>query len=830
MISKFFYNRVVFGSLFFLYFIFSVNLSYAVEESLNIYSPNYFSEQNNVYDPIHYLEKEILSFKFCTEEDAKNITARLECNDEYKKIDLFDLKNENGCYFSNYNLNDTLCDDFQFKINFELNNKEKTIVRYFEKQTQSMLINHVISENPDLLDPEELSYYLIVLNNIDNKDGTLSQDIYDELKNNRNNNLKCWPKASCEIETTSTILRNLKIAGYPEDSRIMQDGRKYLEDTTISNDNNPLKFVIEIDHDFDNDSHEIECVVRFDGDDEEDYPMSEDDNIIEDKASYKIEFSCDEQIDEIEFKLYNLNGNIQFRKTYTDSIGFSYNLDSFSCIGKSSKCDFESSFNTLAAFTRGYEYSSEVKKYLESLIVEEDDEIYIDNLDKIVDSGKFLYINKNLDMVEYVEYNQNNDGSWGSNSKYDRIIKSSWAVLGLQSSTSNSEYISDGKKWIYYNEPSSGWGDIMKNSLAYLAIKEQIKPFLSMNSVNEIRGVREFNVENPTIYKIRNLNVKVDPAISSYVAYVEDLGDLDGEATISFNVSVNDDFYGFATGNIYLTGLTGSSNTEISLVEFPVNIVGGVALTIDEGNFLVTMEDKVIKLPVDKKIPDINLECNFINPFTNKKQKTVITDVTKIIEIENKNLVNGNYSINFECLSKESNSFNLVADIVVDVANDAFDLSQSTLYITNGNDVGLNLTSLLDDKQTLVISIEGDYAGMIVPTEERKIIAAKDSREIFFSVNSIDFLSNMGNTSSGNVLIESSNGHIEKIPIIINILPVVEETNNNSVLIIAISIVAFIIVLISIIRYIRNKRAEREAEEISSQYDEEIYFDDNEFN
>jgi hypothetical protein len=138
---------------------------FASDDSLKIISPNYFDEQNNIYDDIHYLEKEILTINFCSNEEISDLEIKIECplSDEEISLELFSDYSNKGCYFSNYNLNKSPCDDFKLIANYKENNKEKTLTRTFSKQKQSLLINHVLGLDTDNLNDEELSYYLVVL-------------------------------------------------------------------------------------------------------------------------------------------------------------------------------------------------------------------------------------------------------------------------------------------------------------------------------------------------------------------------------------------------------------------------------------------------------------------------------------------------------------------------------------------------------------------------------------------------------------------------------------------------------------------------------------------
>ena len=74
----------------FLFLIFSLlSINTFSAEDLTIKSPNYFGEQGNTLDDIHYLKDEMLSFEFCGDALSSNITVKYICPASTEEIDLF---------------------------------------------------------------------------------------------------------------------------------------------------------------------------------------------------------------------------------------------------------------------------------------------------------------------------------------------------------------------------------------------------------------------------------------------------------------------------------------------------------------------------------------------------------------------------------------------------------------------------------------------------------------------------------------------------------------------------------------------------------------------
>lgn len=786
----------------FIFIITIVTNIFAADDTLEIYSPNYFSEQNNVYDDIHYLQNEHLSFKFCTNERVENLNFNLVCPSETKNIAVNDYILSKGCYFSNYNLENISCTDFSLEINYELDNKEKHLKRTFKEQKQSMLINHILGQDYTLLNPIDLSYYLIVLTNLESKESKKSEEIYDILKNVRNNENKCWASSSCKLVDTTLILRNLIMAGYNLNTRLLEDGKIYLERKLINNEKNPTKFLIQIENDFKNNS-EVDCKLKIDNENQKTYIFDNETLNLTKQSSNKIEFTCNESVDLISLSIYNLQGNIYKTTDYENVNTLTYDLDKFACLGESNTCDFTNNLNSLITYSTNIEDSPDVEKYLNSYVETTNEQSYINTGNsKYEDTGKYLYYKSNPEIINYLKFKQNNDGSWGDNSRYDKITQTAWSVLGIQKIESSSEYVKDGKKWIYYNEPTTGWGSVEKNTLAYLAIKEQIKPYLKINTKNSIKDNTEFVIENPTIYELKDIKIEFSEDINKYLSYNENIGNLEGENFLVFNVSVDDTFFGKLTGEMTITGIDGK-NSKLTLIKIPINIEGPMPFSINEKPYMVSEDFKNIELEIINNIESFNANCNYKNPFNEKNEETNLTELSKSITVLNDDMKTGDFEINMNCKVGETD-FNFPLKVNVQKSETNFKIEEEKAIITDITDFKITLTSTSEEKQTITIEIIGDYKNLIEPTETEKIIAANDVREIYFKITNPTLLEALGNNSKSEILIKSQNGYAKKIPIEVNMSSVKKE-NKSYLLYIVIGIILIFVIVILVLRYLRSK-------------------------
>jgi len=822
MVNIFFNNLKSFLKYLIILIILTSNVNSA-EDTLSISSPNYFLENTNIYNDIHYLKNEFLSFNFCSQSSPINVEVNLVCsNGDTTKLDLFNSKSK-GCQFSNYDLDLVKCDDFSLEINYDVDNKAKKIKRTFVKQKQSLLINHILNQDYTLLSPIDLSYYMVILNELEQITSKNNADAYNKLKNDRNNAEKCWPTSACNIEETAKILQNLKLAGYSLDSRLLKDGQNYLEKNQISNSKNPLKFDINLTNTYINNS-KVSCTLNIDSEVPKTYIFDSSTTSLEKYASNTIGFSCNESVENIDLTLYSLGNTVSKVLSYPNLASFSHTINSFSCIGNSGICNYDATINSLLTYSSNILNANLLENYVDNLIVDVGDTISFNTNNEIRDTGKYLFYKDNLKLLDNLKFKQNNDGSWGTGTNANMLEKTSWSVRGLNSKDPSTEYVKDGKKWIYYNEPITGWSSTKDNAIAYLAIKESLKPYLKINSKNELVNNTLFTLKNPTIYNLKDLQLTFDENINNYLSYTQNLGDLDSENEVSFKVNLNDNFFGKQSGQLTITGVTGK-NEKLELISMPILLRGPMPFDlISNDNYSVSEDNFEINLDIKKNLDSFNISCSYKNPFDFGENTVLVSDLTKKITIVDKLLLDGNFSLDLKC-NQNKDAFSFPINFNVNVATKNFDIVENSALITSPiNDFSIHVTNTLKTRQVLSFEVLGDLNGIIVPAEKSKVIAANDTREIFFVIEDKTYLKGL-NLTSTNILIKSSLGYTKKIPIELNINSTVV---NSSIPIWAYVLGGFILFLISFIVIGRYLRQREDNTEMASN-DEEYFDEDMEF-
>lgn len=1005
-------------------------------DNLKIFAPNYFNEQNNIYDSIHYLENEHLSFEFCSNEDVKDITFTLKCDSSEEKLIVNNNYEKKGCYFSNYNLNNSPCDNFELNINYNINGKDRLLTRNFVKQRESLLINHILSKDYEDLNDLELSYYLIVLNNIQDKNNLENINVYEKLKNSRNNDNKCWPKNKCDLKTTLEILRNLKLAGYNSNSRLLEDGEIYIQrnvledpdeyikedededyelelhiidydldqdiecelkidndkeynydfddrsdiddlrvyrnfdenfeficdyeikeldllvykenihdktnddedniEYTLSsydkNDYSDFMYKIQIEHDFnedeeiecdftvdgkeifenkvfDNDSdiddliikdyfddeiifdcdddfdtlrydiyaqikdekkypneeeieyylnldnfdkydfeinfeykflnnEEIECELKIDNNNPQPYTFDEDDvsdNIVtikNKKASSNIEFECkNKDLKNINLKVYDLFDRKQVDQDYKSVENIKYSIPSdfsdYICIGLDNDCKLENSINALNTFSSNVvDDSNKLENFVDSFINKgENSENFVYQEDKILDTGKYLFYKNNEDLVDFLKFNQNNDGSWGDDKTItNKVLQTSWATIGLQNAISSAEHIEDAKKWIYYNEPINGWSSIEKNTIAYIAIKEKLKPYLSMSIKNEIENITNFKIENPTIYNLKDIKVVLSNEINEYVSYTQDLGDLIGKESLEFNITLIKEIEGSKSGTFKITGVNGQ-NKEIELINIPINIKGTNPFDIITKNYSMSEKEKIIKIDKVNNFDVFSYDCTYNNPFNNEKIDLTINNGTSKIEVSNINQDTGDYYFDISCKNKET-SFIIPINISITKPNVTISVTPENLIIENYNDFYIQVKNIGDKVETISMDIQGDYSGVIEPSEKAKVLAVNETRDIYFTITDPELLNQLSAGGKSEIILTTSSQFEKEIPISVFITKDNQEKGMSLFWYIGFAFVIFLIIGLFILRRMRMLQNQNDNEFHDADHEEEILLDD----
>lgn len=808
-----------------------LSLNVYAEDTLTIISPTYFGEEGNVYEDIHYLKNEHLSVKLCTDGEIKDLSAKIVCNSNktYMNLTTSQYKGANVCHFSNANLNETPCADFTLDINYKTSNdKEKNIKRTFKRQAESKLLNYILGTNIGTLDEVELSYFLIVSRDLGDIFTKKSEEVYELLKTKRSNTDKCWPAGSCSQLKTSKIIRNLEWASYSEDTRLIEDGRIYLEKEISDRTAFEIEGEIRVIHDAS--EGDINCTLTTNGDTTgTNYSIDSAAETITMEFTDSFSFSCDGNMEKATLTMFNFAGDLFHKTVYTSSSSISYTNPDIYCLGDSQKCDYETTLNTLTVYGSNIAYYDSLQDFLDTQIVidtSENDEKSIGTSTPFEDSGKYLYYTSNTDLLQFLKFNQNNDGSWGDGSLYNNILDTSWAVLGMQEIETDSEYVKDGKKWIYFNEPTLGWRDMEKNVLAYRAIKEQIKPYLEISTVNDLEKITSFTVKNPTIYKLRDIQVSFSDTLNNHLSYTVDLGDLETQEEVRFNVSVSPTFIGKESGEMMISGVDGQ-NKRITFITMPINIGGSSPFQVISGNYTVSTDNPVVEVQI-KGSGSFSATCQAHNPFDGTTNNVSLSNTKTSFSLQNTPLIPGTFDENLEC-DINGETINLPYTMNIEVIDKKFEVSKPEIVMEEYEGFELKITSTSDVEEIITVNITGSYEGILFPdlADGTITLGPGESETVDFIMEDPTFLVMLEDQVQGSVLMTSASDYTKEIQIVRTATMAVEEGESGGGFSWFFWIIVFFIVLVVVIggltvfRYYELKKEEQNHEQNPNHEDSE---------
>lgn len=351
------------------------------------------------------------------------------------------------------------------------------------------------------------------------------------LKENRGEEDKCWPEDECSIDTTVKIHSLLWLSEYDDRYRIIHNSRLWIIDRqNWLEDDASWEFVLNASLNF------TECIFNNTYDQKNETILTaitiNDTNRYANKEfnakqgeSYDI--LCTQNVS---LKLYDRDINRLAYNGSMDNLTYEIPNRCWDDDMKWNLCDYETTGFALFSdvpndrrtpamqwMTDNLEYSS-----FGAWLGQEN----ISTMEKVINTALYLYNKPNdKDVIDWLLYNQNNDGSWGNydDTYEDKLEATVYAILGLQKSgfTDEDETLYDAKKWIYTSVPYGDWDTIKKTSLAHVALSTYSKPYLNVNPrIIEI-GESPVNIElyNPTPYQFDSLLFSFTNGLEKYIDF-----------------------------------------------------------------------------------------------------------------------------------------------------------------------------------------------------------------------------------------------------------------------------------------------------------------------
>lgn len=470
-----------------------------------------------------YMDIEPLIFKVEIE-NANSIDAKIVCkNDDDIMYPLEKTNWFNKTYIFYSKLDNVICDRFFIDVTFKRNDETLSIKKEIKIENFNTYISDILNNQRSdggFKDPVNTAFGVLAMSQFEGLYEYQIESAIEWLKDNRNDEYKCWPENSCDIKITAKILSILTRAGFDEEQRIVHDAKYYLEQ-------NQKRVVDEIWELFIESDSINNCVYIYDGV-LSNFSLGVNDNEtfeIIPKANGLIDVTC---TDDADFELYKQEDNETIIER-DNSEEFSYEIES-GCWAPHKYyqyCEIE---------TTNYAIMCNLNSNAESLAkVWLDEKIDTDNIngkffeDEVLSTALYLYkYNTDKDVRKWLQFRQNNDGSWGFESDSQKIFTTSMAISALTESKLNpySENIIDGRDYLISHD-SKDLSNIEKKASVLASTKNNIRSMIiaKPSIINVESSSAKIELYNPTNHNHENLTIVFSPDIENFVEYdmVEDL-------------------------------------------------------------------------------------------------------------------------------------------------------------------------------------------------------------------------------------------------------------------------------------------------------------------
>jgi len=474
------------------------------------------------YVPPEYLSVEDLIFYTCIEERNTPVKSTVICMDDnsFKDIKTVRWLDNENCWMGTYNLDQKDCRKMIIQSEYIKDEEVVTLQKEVKVNRLSSVLDLVTRNqytDGGWKNAEHTAAGIWVLSNYPKIfDDELSLAV-EWLKKYRNNEEKCWPNRDCSALSTAKIMAYLTLAGYNDTYRIIHDGLVYL-----ANEHN-----FYLDDDLWNltispfESGNTSCIISY----EKSHLNDENFSILEnDVKLYKIDpepndellVICDQNV------LVNLSATENDNVFIYEGDNLSYNIPN-NCWSKDHKWGECDHMTTLFALMTNVsdEHKDVALEYMKGELKTTRSGTQYLGAESINESALFTYIDHDEDVISWIRYKQNNNGSWGNGSSFENIITTGYSLMGLLASGFNrtDEVIEDAEKWVNQRELEftlnltsdyAAWNSTEKNSFAFTVLRNNARPVIKSNPQLIIVDQETMDIEifNPTTFRLDDVTFK----------------------------------------------------------------------------------------------------------------------------------------------------------------------------------------------------------------------------------------------------------------------------------------------------------------------------------
>lgn len=596
------------------------------------------------YIPPEYLSIEDLTFFTCIEEDNTQIRTSVLCKDDtsFEDLTVYPWKEKTqNCFISSYDIGQRECGELVIESEYVKDDEIVKISQDIKVNRFSTLLDLVSKEqysDGGWKNATETAAGIWTLSNYDKiyKDEISLANQW--LKKYRDNEFKCWPNEDCTVSETAKILAYLTLANNNDSLRVMHDGLVFLKKwQSYFKEGDKWNLTITPFE-----SGDTNCLITFEHDhlNDKQFVISEDTTKVYDLTAIpneKLIVICDQNI---HANLTTKEGEVPF--IYEgDNLSYSIPYACWPVDSKWGTCDPQAT--AFAILTDiGDERREGAVKYLESIRKEAvGDEDYILNSTNITLTALYTQylgnITKEYDdaenLVSWLRFKQNNNGSWGNNSFHENIMPTAFSILALLSNklTRNDEPIQDAEAWINgeelklsQNKTSDyvGWNSTEKNAFAFTVLKNNARPIIKSDPMvilidkNEV----EVNIFNPTTFTLKEVTYEFSDNLKDIIKIKTEREEIPAYTYIKLDIQKEKAETGEKYGHLII------KNEGIEITKIPVMIVNSPKIDIKAKETHLTVFGTKSKLNFNIVKTPHNFDCTLLwdeEDITSKSQFTI---------------------------------------------------------------------------------------------------------------------------------------------------------------------------------------------------------------
>lgn len=688
--------------------------------------------------------------------DGQNIEHSLVCLNNFNVLRLTTLPLNDTCHISFANLHDFGCVKVTFQSIFDRDGRRDKIVK-------TVLTEQVSIEPTQILNTQkwdggwdtasDTAYAIWILSQFNTRYNKQINDGMLWLKQHRDDQTKCWPadafSTSCSVYETSRTLAFLSFAGINDTHRIKADGQQWLESRQNYFESTTGWSIML------NPADDGECTVRAGStaiitnvtlNDSETYTYSftpEYEQLINLSCTMRVTFTIFDDKNKSIFG-YTFNTDDEFDFDFTlgssessaadrDAKRYRFNPPCWSATSKWQYCNKETTLYSLIPPIQKAQRDLAKDWFDDQLEIDTVVGKYVRSAQPFFDSALYLYAvdGNNRDVLNWLVYYQNNDGSWGTGTTKDRVLPTAMAMLALNSSnfSSSKESLKDARLWFSANSPLSGWDATKEDALSVIILKDNALPFLKVHPSQAIvmHGAGQVTLLNPTHLDVINISATISPSLSS-VFEVNHAKNISSYANASLSITPKS-----APAGSYVGVISFHDGQNNSLLHVPVEMIISPSLDISlpeevhvfGGSGSIMLEIKTVNANYDCNIDWLPGDYTITDALRiTRAGKTSLEISTPLQDAD----VYAEGTLT--CVAGNTTFTNTLAFTVYSHPMEPFTLKKEKITIRRaGKDAAITLVNNLNRTYDVSVNVEVD-SGFLELEEDSITLAPKQKRKI----------------------------------------------------------------------------------------------------